>query len=78
MPPCPSCGAELSTTWKYCLYCGAALSAAAGVPGAIRPADAAAAAPRSRLDVPLLIGSVLGVSGVALIVYIGILLFGPA
>lgn len=32
---------------------------------------------RSALDIPLLIGLVLGVSGIVLIVYMGILLFGP-
>lgn len=78
MPPCTSCGAELTSTWKYCIYCGAALViASAAVPGAIRGEDAAASAPRTRLDVPLLIGIVLGVAGTALLVYMGILFFAP-
>ncbi|MCW4386023.1 zinc ribbon domain-containing protein [Salinibacterium sp. SYSU T00001] len=77
MPPCPSCGADLDTEWKYCIYCGVALAPAA-VPGAIRAADAPDERPRTRLDVPLLIGIVLGVAGVALLVYMGIVLFGPA
>jgi len=76
MPPCSSCSAELAQDWKFCIYCGSALVTTAAVPGAIRAEDAAAA-PRTRLDVPLLIGIVLGVAGAALLVYMGILFFGP-
>jgi hypothetical protein len=64
---------------------GTAVPAAipAEIPAAIRPAvaeslaaDAPAKAGR-RLDVPLLIGIVLGSAGVVLIAYIAIVLFGP-
>lgn len=81
MPTCPSCGAELSPEWKFCIRCGAATRAPSSgmptVPGAIRPDAGTAIATPSRLDVPLLVGIVLGTAGVALIVYIGILLLGP-
>ncbi|WP_141879268.1 zinc ribbon domain-containing protein [Homoserinimonas aerilata] len=150
MPTCPSCARQLSPEWKFCIHCGADLSAAEPaapitdapapllevpvadapvadapvadapladaptsvaeireaiqgetVPAAIRPepaqtasdtagdASETPAAPASRrtaqkterqktkLDVPLLIGVVLGIAGVALIVYMGIELFGP-
>lgn len=76
MSPCPSCSAELTQDWKFCIYCGSALVTTAAVPGAIRPEDVAAA-PRTRLDVPLLIGIVLGVAGAALLVYMGIQFFAP-
>lgn len=85
MPSCTSCGAELTSDWKFCIYCGTTLAAAsavpavvtAAVPGAIRQEDATADAPRTRLDIPLLIGIVLGLAGAALLVYMGIVFFGP-
>ena len=85
MPTCPSCGANLSPEWKFCIYCGAVAATVSpkrraasdrAVPGAIRP-DGLATARRSRLDVPLLIGIVLGTAGVGIIVYMAVLLFGP-
>ena len=46
------------------------------IPPAIRP-DAFAEPPKTRLDIPLLVGIMLGLAGTALIVYLAILLFGP-
>jgi len=86
MPTCLNCGANLAPEWKYCIYCGAAVATVSprrrdatippAIPSAIRP-QGAPAARKTRLDVPLLIGIVLGVAGAALIVYLAILLFGP-
>lgn len=93
MPTCLSCGANLAPEWKFCIYCGAiaatvsprrrsdradaaGFSIAADIPPAIRPAESIAVR-RSKLDVPLLVGIVLGVAGAALIVYMAILLLGP-
>jgi hypothetical protein len=50
------------------------------IPAAIRPDPSEREGqrrPRSRLDVPLLIGIVLGVVGVVLLAYIAIAVFGP-
>jgi len=65
MVVCTSCGRELEHAWKYCIYCGAALDPAAGIPGAIRPEPAPA---RRGIDLPLLIGVVLAAVGVALVI----------
>ena len=87
MPTCLSCGANLSPEWKYCIYCGAVAATVSPrrrsgrddsgvtIPPAIRPE--ALAGRGTRLDIPLLIGVVLGLAGTALIVYMAILLFGP-
>lgn len=87
MPTCLSCGANLSPEWKYCIYCGAVAATVSPrrrsgrddsgitIPPAIRPE--AVAGGTTRLDIPLLIGVVLGLAGTALIVYMAILLFGP-
>lgn len=76
MPPCPSCGAALETSWKFCIFCGTALTEdAAAIPSAIRPEQAVAV--RSKLDIPLLVGIALGAAGAALIVYVAIALFAP-
>lgn len=91
MPTCLSCGANLSPEWKYCIYCGAIAATVSPkrrreradeggfgltIPPAIRP-DVVDAARATRLDIPLLVGVVLGLAGTALIVYLAILLFGP-
>jgi hypothetical protein len=87
MPTCLSCGANLSPEWKYCIYCGAVAATVSPrrrsgrddngitIPPAIRPEALAGRA--TRLDIPLLIGIVLGLAGTVLIVYMAILLFGP-
>lgn len=87
-----SCGANIAPEWKFCIHCGTvaptvsprrydARGRSQGLPAAIRPEPAHLAstpAGRStRLDVPLLLGIVLGVAGVALIVYLAIMTFGP-
>ncbi len=82
MVTCENCGRDLDPGWKFCIGCGTRVVAAAagvaeGIPAAIRPDDAAPARRRSRLDVPLLIGIVLGTAGVALIVYLTITILGP-
>ena len=88
MPTCLSCGANLAPEWKYCIYCGAVAATVSPrrrggrdeygvtIPPAIRP-DALAEPPKTKLDIPLLIGIVLGLAGTVLIVYMAILLFGP-
>lgn len=88
MPTCLSCGANLAPEWKYCIYCGAVAATVSPrrrsgrddngmtIPPAIRP-DAGAEPAKTKLDVPLLIGIVLGLAGTVLIVYLAILLFGP-
>lgn len=88
MPTCLSCGANLAPEWKYCIYCGAVAATVSPrrrggrddngmtIPPAIRP-DTTVQLQRSKLDVPLLIGIVLGLAGTVLIVYMAILLFGP-
>lgn len=84
MPTCPSCGATLSPLWKFCIYCGAVAATVSpkrvrasdrAVPEAIRPD--AAPVKSTRLDIPLLVGLVLGTAGVGIIVYIAIVLLGP-
>ncbi len=89
MPTCLNCGANLAPEWKYCIYCGAAVATVSprrrsgrdatippAIPSAIRP-ETMTDTRKTRLDVPLLIGIVLGLAGTALIVYMAILLFGP-
>lgn len=88
MPTCLSCGANLAPQWKYCIYCGAVAAtvsprrrsgrdpSSVTVPPAIRP-DVIAVPAKTKLDVPLLVGIMLGVAGTVLIVYMAILLFGP-
>lgn len=34
---CENCSGELERTWKYCVWCGAPVSHAERIPGAIRP-----------------------------------------
>lgn len=87
MPTCLSCGANLAPEWKYCIYCGAVAATVSPrrrsgrddngvtIPPAIRPEGVG---PRTtKLDVPLVIGIMLGLAGTVLIVYLAILLFGP-
>jgi hypothetical protein len=88
MPTCLSCGANLAPEWKYCIYCGAVAATVSPrrrggrddygltIPPT-RRRDVLARAPRTKLDIPLLVGIVLGLAGTALIVYMAILLFGP-
>ena len=89
MPTCLSCGANLAPEWKYCIYCGAVAATVSPrrrsgrddngitIPPAIRPEATTTMGRKTRLDVPLLVGVVLGLAGTVLIVYMAILLFGP-
>lgn len=93
MGDCVNCGLPLAEGWKFCIRCGARVEQGAQpVPAAIRPAfppDDPAFPPdeddeqvrpsrRFRLDVPLVIGVALGIGGIVLIVYMLIVLNGPA
>jgi hypothetical protein len=42
METCVGCGSPLAPSWKFCIHCGLAVEAP-DIPGAIRPADRAAA-----------------------------------
>jgi hypothetical protein len=77
MERCESCGRELASPWKFCIYCGRPLRsgepAVAGIPAAIRLAQPE---PRARrYDTPFWIGVGMGVLGLALIVYAAIQIY---
>lgn len=78
MAECGNCGAALDPRWKFCIHCGTRVQsqAAAPIPGAIRPADAAPPAKR-RLDWHLGLGLTFAVIGAAMIVYLIIVLIVP-
>lgn len=75
MPTCPTCGANLSPDWKFCIYCGTVVptvlprrytNTGREIPSAIRPEHSWAPA-RRRLG-PLVLGIVLAVVATASIV----------
>ncbi len=75
MATCENCGRELGRPWKYCIHCGAPITADAGIPGAIRPTDVAAT-PGPRIDLPVVIGIAVAVAGLVLIVSLAIAVLG--
>lgn len=90
MERCPHCDGELHERWEYCIHCGGVLRPAPAasadtrdgaeaqrpdVPAAIRPDPVETT--RGKVDIPLIIGFVLGTAGVVLIAYMAIWLFGP-
>ncbi len=92
MAVCENCGESLDPRWKFCIHCGAkveAVSAPAAVaesapvaaaapviPAAIRPEDAAPPR-RRRLDWQLGLGLAFAIIGVAMIVYLVVVLIVP-
>lgn len=86
-----NCGRALQQEWKFCIYCGAPARAGDHIPSAIRPSTITPSFDddpenefvpierrRRRIDVPLLVGLVLGVAGIALVIYMSIVLGGSA
>ena len=93
MGNCVNCGLPLEQDWKFCIRCGDRIaSGPQPIPSAIRPAfppadpafppdyeDEPSRLPRHlRLDVPLVLGVALGISGIVLIIYMLIVLSGSA
>ena len=85
MAVCENCGESLDPRWKFCIHCGAAVVQAetpaptaipVAIPAAIRPEDAAPPRKR-RLDWQLGLGLAFAVIGVAMIVYLVVVLIVP-
>ena len=85
MERCESCGRELASTWKYCIYCGrpmvtavrpvAALAAVEDrIPAAIRP-ELDDEPPARKYDAPFWVGISMGALGLALIIYAAIQIY---
>lgn len=75
MPTCPTCGANLSPDWKFCIYCGTTVptvlprrytNTGREIPSAIRPEHSST--PASRRRGPLVLGLLLGAVVVASII----------
>lgn len=81
MPTCPTCGANLSPDWKFCIYCGSPVPTAGpwrsagtgsdrvtdpGIPGAIRLEQTLA--PPRRRAVPVMLAVVLAIGGTVAVV----------
>lgn len=65
----------LAAEWRFCVHCGLALTRPHGVPGAIRPADAASASLPSRVGHPA-VGIVLAVIGLGAVTATALALVG--
>jgi uncharacterized membrane protein YvbJ len=81
MAVCENCGESLDPRWKFCIHCGAKVvqaetPAPTAIPAAIRPEDAAPPRKR-RLDWQLGLGLAFAVIGVAMIVYLVVVLIVP-
>ena len=85
MAVCENCGESLDPRWKFCIHCGAAVVQAetpaptaipVAIPAAIRPEDAAPPRKR-RLDWQLGLGLAFAVIGIAMIVYVVVVLIVP-
>ena len=85
MAVCENCGESLDPRWKFCIHCGAAVEApqavpaappATAIPAAIRPEDAAPPRKR-RVDWQLGLGLAFAVIGIAMIVYVVVVLIVP-
>jgi hypothetical protein len=86
MERCDSCGRELASTWKFCIYCGRPMRAAApalagvpaaapmAIPAAIRP-DLSTEPPEKKYDAPFWVGVGMGALGLVLIVYAAIQIY---
>jgi hypothetical protein len=76
MGKCANCGETLRPAWKYCIKCGMRVAQAEDdIPGAIRPGSEPAR--RTRPDPMLLFGAIMAVVGVALIIWVAIVVFTP-
>ncbi|TXN30232.1 zinc ribbon domain-containing protein [Lacisediminihabitans profunda] len=76
MGKCANCGEALRPAWKYCIKCGMrVVQPEHDIPGAIRPEPGPAR--RKRPDPMLAFGAVMAVVGVALIVWVAIVVFTP-
>ncbi|GAA3732985.1 hypothetical protein GCM10022239_06630 [Leifsonia bigeumensis] len=78
MERCDSCGRELASTWKFCIYCGRpmhrAVPALAAIPAAIRP-DLSTEEEAKKYDAPFWVGIGMGALGLVLIVYAAIQIY---
>lgn len=82
MERCESCGRELASTWKFCIYCGRplrhgtpALATASGaIPAAIRPGLDVGPAAR-KYDAPFWVGVGMGGLGLVLIIYAAVQIY---
>lgn len=71
---CDNCGEPLDLRWKYCIHCGAPVASSAirgAIPGAIRPAPVQEKTP---FDWQVALGILLAVIGVAVIVFLLVVL----
>ena len=81
MERCGSCGHELASTWKFCIYCGRPLRRATpgpttepgAIPSAIR--RGLDTTPARRYDAPFWVGAGMGALGLVLIVYAAIQIY---
>lgn len=88
MERCDSCGRELASTWKFCIYCGRPMrtaipalalatvpaTAPAAIPAAIRP-DFGVEPAAKKYDAPFWVGVGMGALGLVLIVYAAIQIY---
>lgn len=87
MERCDSCGRELASTWKFCIYCGRPMRSTMPVPAfvtvpATTPASIPAAIrpdfgfePVKKYDTPFWVGVGMGALGLVLIVYAAIQIY---
>lgn len=76
MGKCANCGEVLRPTWKYCIKCGMRVAQAEDeIPGAIRPGPEPAV--RKRRDPMIAFGVIMAVVGLALVVWVAIVVFTP-
>ncbi|HEU4850109.1 MAG TPA: zinc ribbon domain-containing protein [Terrimesophilobacter sp.] len=86
MERCDSCGRELASTWKFCIYCGRPMHRAvpapafatapttpASIPSAIRPDFGFE--PAKKYDAPFWVGVGMGALGLVLIVYAAVQIY---
>lgn len=81
MERCKSCDHELSSGWKFCIYCGRPMTPrsrhkAEEPPAAIRPKPKDPLEPTARkYDAPFWVGVAMGVLGLALIIYAAVQIY---
>ncbi len=79
MAVCENCGEPLDSRWKFCIHCGTRIERmdpVSAIPAAIRPQDAPPARTR-RLDWQVALGVAFAAIGVAMIVYLVVVLIVP-
>jgi predicted amidophosphoribosyltransferase len=78
MGNCANCGSRLDPAWKFCIKCGLRVAHTPDddIPGAIRhrmePKEK-----RDRVDPMLAFGAIMAVVGVAIIIWVAIIVFSP-